>query len=903
MSDFDTFFKKATKHHRFPYQKRLAEDSQFPEVLQVPTGTGKTAAAVLAWVWRRQKRHGETPRRLVYCLPMRVLVEQTRASSVLWLHRLGLLAGQAELDESGERVVAYKPNWGEVGKIAVTTLMGGDTDDQWREHPERDLLLIGTQDMLISRALNRGYAAWPQDWPVDFGLLNVDTLWVMDEVQLMGPARTTSSQLQLYADYQARLCAHEPLAPRRTLWMSATLGVAAGSHEAPAWMTTPEWSDCLLRVPVAGACDHGSDEENDLAPGGEFGKRWTAPKQLNLRLRQVEADSSKARRRPAKKTQDQHSTAWTVDSPDLVNCILRESTSSPGRTALVFVNRVDRARALFDKLRTQSGNPDDLILLHARFRPQDRRAAERRLLDSAPPSGRIVVSTQVLEAGVDLDAQTLFTEVCPWPSLVQRLGRLNRRGEQTKAQAVVFDVPLPLQKEKESAADYRVRAGKESSRPYDSADLEITRQRLAALVAKGGNLSPEALSEVEARIDLVGPVLRCFDLDDLFDTDPDLAGGHTDVAPFVRALDRDVDAYVLWRRLKLSPDAQPPMHADELCPAPFYEIRDAFAGQDVWILTLATSERRGAAKRSGAAWRRARADEVRAGDTVMVDLSAGCYTEEAGWFGKGHATRRPSTWIDRWDRSAGVAFRAWARTAPSSGGLAFTDRDIIDTRVDASRASGEDPRSYAKRWMELDVHLNESKKVAAAIVASLNLPASLADPVCTAARWHDVGKALEREVNDNTFRPFQNMLLKAGVAEDGAPRAGVLYAKSNRRGGPPSGFRHEVASALAYLAQPDADELVAYLVMAHHGKVRSLPSPWDDDSDDANGVRPNDRVPGTVLPGTGSGEPVTLAPVRFLSSPLHPGWQGRVAHLLLRLGPFGLAYLEALVRVADWRAG
>ena len=897
MSDFDNFFYRATKYHRFPYQKRLAEDPNFSEFLQVPTGTGKTAAAVLAWVWRRQKRPGETPRRLVYCLPMRVLVEQTRASSVMWLHRLGLLAGQAELDESEERVVAYKPSWGEAGKIAVATLMGGDTDDQWREHPERDLLLIGTQDMLISRALNRGYAAWPQDWPVDFGLLNVDALWVMDEVQLMGPARTTSSQLQLYADDQARLCVHEPLAPRRTLWMSATLGVAVGSHEAPAWMSTPEWSDCLLRVPVAGACDHGSDEDNDLAPGGEFRKRWTAPKQLDLRLREMEADSPKGRRRPAKKTQDQPSTAWTVDSPDLVNCILRESTLLPGRTVLAFVNRVDRARALFDKLRAQSGNPDDLILLHSRFRPHDRRAAERRLTDSALPSGRIVVSTQVLEAGVDLDAQALFTELCPWPSLVQRLGRLNRRGDQANAQAVVFDVPLPLQKEKEPAADYRERAAKESSRPYDPADLETTRPRLATLLAEGGSLSPKALSKIEVQIGLAGPVLRRFDLDDLFDTDPDLAGGHTDVAPFVRALDRDVDAYVLWRRLELPPDAQPPVHADELCAAPFYEVRDAFAGQDLWILTLATGKRR------GAAWRRARADEVRAGDTVMVDLSAGCYTEEAGWLGKGHAARRPGTWVDRWERSDGAAFRAWARTAPVLEGPAFTDLDIIDARLDASRASGEDPRSYTKRWMELDVHLNEAKERAIAIVSSLNLPISLANPVCMAARWHDVGKALERDVSGSTLSPFQNMLLKAGVAEDGAPLASVLYAKSNRRGGPPSGFRHEVASALAYLAQSDANELVAYLVMAHHGKVRLLPSPWDDDdSGDANGVRPNDRVPGTVLPGTTSAEPVELDPMLFLSSPLRPGWQGRVAHLLRRLGPFRLAYLEALVRVADWRA-
>ena len=41
----------------------------------------------------------------------------------------------------------------------------------------------------------------------------------------------------------------------------------------------------------------------------------------------------------------------------------------------------------------------------------------------------IAVCTQVIEAGVDISARTMWTEVAPWPSLVQRLGRLNRFGE------------------------------------------------------------------------------------------------------------------------------------------------------------------------------------------------------------------------------------------------------------------------------------------------------------------------------------------------------------------------------------------------------------------------------------------------------------------------------------------
>ncbi len=67
-----------------------------PVLMDVPTGLGKTAAAVLAWLWRRRfvphpNVRAQTPRRLVYCLPMRVLVEQTQRAAKEWLRNLGLL--------------------------------------------------------------------------------------------------------------------------------------------------------------------------------------------------------------------------------------------------------------------------------------------------------------------------------------------------------------------------------------------------------------------------------------------------------------------------------------------------------------------------------------------------------------------------------------------------------------------------------------------------------------------------------------------------------------------------------------------------------------------------------------------------------------------------------------------
>jgi CRISPR-associated endonuclease/helicase Cas3 len=93
---FDNVFQRATGFQPFPYQRSIAENKEgFHELLKIPTGAGKTAGIVLSWIWRRRFASEEvrvdTPRRLVYCLPMRVLVEQTYEETILWLDRLGLL--------------------------------------------------------------------------------------------------------------------------------------------------------------------------------------------------------------------------------------------------------------------------------------------------------------------------------------------------------------------------------------------------------------------------------------------------------------------------------------------------------------------------------------------------------------------------------------------------------------------------------------------------------------------------------------------------------------------------------------------------------------------------------------------------------------------------------------------
>ena len=92
---FPEFFEEATTFPPYPYQCALAEGQELPVLLKIPTGAGKTEAAVLGWLYRYFKHPGgginrSTPRRLVYCLPMRTLVEQTAQRIEGWLNSLGM---------------------------------------------------------------------------------------------------------------------------------------------------------------------------------------------------------------------------------------------------------------------------------------------------------------------------------------------------------------------------------------------------------------------------------------------------------------------------------------------------------------------------------------------------------------------------------------------------------------------------------------------------------------------------------------------------------------------------------------------------------------------------------------------------------------------------------------------
>ncbi len=777
---FPDLVKRATGFEPYTYQSELAESGP-PEVLEVPTGSGKTVAAVLPWLYRRRFHasgdvRDATPRRLVYVLPMRVLVEQTASSVESWLVKLGL-----------------------ADSVHLHVMMGGEPRrSAWRLNPSHDAIIIGTMDMVLSRALNRGYGESRAVWPIDFGLLNADCHYVYDEVQLMGQGLATSRQL---AGLRSKLGV---AAPTSSMWMSATV-----PKERMATVDAHEIAE---------------------------------PRRITNDDRQ---DPGLARRLKGVRT----FTELSIPTPKKYEQVLAGAATSKhrrGTLTIVVVNTVDRARAVHKGVLATKPEAE-VVLLHSRFRPSDRAAAVERVLAPIDPNGHgvIVISTQVIEAGVDLDASILITEAAPWPSIVQRAGRCNRSGNLRDATILWTHPP--------------------KAAPYEQADVDAAADELRRI--EGIQSTPETLGRATVPTsEPIVPVLRRRDLLQLFDTQPDLSGNDVDVSRFIRDAD-DLTVAVAWRDLPDGPAAREALPGrNERCPAPISQIRSRLRSDGRRSWKWSYLERR---------WLPCFARDVRPGDAILVDLSFGCYTPEGGW-----------------DQSSKT------RVDPAAG---QSDPNA------AEQSEQDDEDSLHRDWVALATHLEEARFFAEELVESLGTPGlhdGAREAVVHAAYLHDLGKAhpafqgMLRSAASPDEQPPEGLMAKSngdrGRYDDPTRRffrhevASALALTGDWR------------SLISSLAEP---ELTAYLVCSHHGKarlgIRSMP---DEEPGLVLGVLDGDELP-VVPPITDD-----LGPARLSLGPTSLGgsdsWLQLTTGLRDRcdLGPFRLGFLEALVRLADWQA-
>ena len=602
------FFRRITNNEILPYQQRYGSNPFSPTLLVVPTGLGKSDAVLAPWLYA--KACGEmAPTRLIIVLPRQNLTVQTAENARKRCKAAGL-----------------------ENQIRVLELMAGSDDNKETLHPDCAAIIVATQDLYFSRALNRGYARRPPRWPIDFALYNQDCLLVLDEIQLMDDALATSTQLTAFRD-QWGIFGNAP-----TIWMSATIN--------PAWLRTIDFLSQPREIRL---------QADDLAEE-IVKKRIHAPKSL--------APAPEECREPA------GCAAFAL------------GRHQPGTRTLVIANTVPRAREIFAAL---SANFPASVLLHSRFRPGDRKRATDLLNGPILSEGQIVVSTQVLEAGVDITARVLITDAAPWGSMVQRFGRVNRYGEDVSPEIWWVDQP-GYSKQKDPTA------------PYSPDEIRLSIGRLANLPSA----SPADLPEED------GPaswqyVLRRADLLDLFDTTSDLSGNQLDVSRFIRATE-DKDAYLAWREWEGGAEPRSDTKEfkefadEELCPVPLGELREFLKKHLVFTWSFATEE-----------WSKVNPGQLYPGMLAVTRCSEGGYTAAEGW--------SP-------ENKAKVELAAVGEEFPVEG-------------------DSSDARSFPKYRQTLRDHTDRVVEEFKVLLETTNLDPKQTAALLTAATLHDWGKAHE----------------------------------------------------------------------------------------------------------------------------------------------------------------
>jgi CRISPR-associated endonuclease/helicase Cas3 len=783
LSTFDDFFYTATEHWPYGYQVRVAQDG-LPAVVQAPTGAGKTGV-VLAWLWRRLQGPdpAAVPRRLIYALPQRSLVEQVADQVTGWLKNLAL-----------------------TDKVALHVVMGGEgkSQAQWRLDMHRPAIVVGTVDSLVSKALNRGYGIARATYPIDFALVTNGAHWIIDEIQLCPESTTTLRQLAAFAR------SFGTAEPFGLTCMSATVSEALlDTVDNPA----PRLEDVLSIEPA--------DRIGELAVRLN-GRRTVQRLKLEPGAYGAIAEDVRARHRP-------------------------------GTLTLVVLNTVNAAREVYKGLRGTSAR---CTLVHSRFRGYERQQLVRRITEEPGPEGSIVVATQVVEAGIDLNAALLVTEAAPWPCVAQRAGRCNRTGRVQDAVLCWLPPAKPA--------------------PYPEADVAAAVAELEALegvAVTGEELLQRAVPTTAQAV----AVLRRTDLLTLFDTSPDLSGADLDVAPYVRDVD-DLDVQLAWATWTPEPggaDGRPP--AEVKAPAAEWRCRVPLVGvaelvkKDirVWRLDQAIGR-----------WTRVTvSDRARPGEVLVVAASDGGYDLEAGF-------------------------------DPAARGL-VADSPHLMTTADLAAGTedtfGADSASVAQsEWIKLQQHSDETRAQAEALIHVMqpDVPEKAAKSAVVGAYLHDIGKA---------HRIWQRALCKLAPDERRTEiEAGQPWAKSGNYGrlqfeGSAS-FRHELASLLLLegplsqlLAEASDPDLAKYLVLAHHGKLRiQVREATDQVPDVVLGLKQDDvaEIPPLL------GQPASHLSINLDQFSLggEQSWTREALALRDRWGPFVLAYLETVVRIADWRA-
>ncbi len=955
-SDFAIFFEAVHGCRPFPWQQalvdRLAEDDSWPDVLDLPTGSGKTAALDAA-VFHLALRFTEPRKaalRMALVVDRRLVVDDayTRARKIekaLQRADNGDSNGCEPIEEVARRLKELAG--ADAPPLVARRLRGGTPlEHDWARTPTQPTILCSTVDQVGSRLLFRGYGVSDRMKPVHAGLLGVHTLILLDEAHLSEPFRQTLDAVKRIdgAEFNVTILTATPGAkPERPL----SLSPADRSH-----------------------------------PG--------------LRQR-LEARKPAMLRTPVRGGEDTVARAFAEEARAMATR-LREQGVTPVAVGVV-VNRVALARHIFQEL-----HDDDTavrVLMIGRSRDVERDAIVDRLAayrtgaetrtDAKP---LFVVATQCLEVGVDLDLDGLVTQAASLDALRQRFGRLNRAGRPVPAEGAILAGTRDIAKKADDPVyGDRIRRTWEALQGIAEGDVvDFGVDELPNRLAEAG-VDADSLAAVRPDAPVVMPAYL-----DLWSQTSPRPAVDPEVALFLHGAERTAAGVsVVWRSDIAEADLDEgdgieellrlvPPHAAEAIEVPLWAAR-------AWLSTAngEAAEISDAPERAGGegadvsgqgqgrrTFRWAGAgdgrtgvvgpDDLRAGDLVIVPSEyGGCDT--FGWapeltekvrdvadkaaepyWGRRCAVRvtRDVVRLDaQWEQLSAVLTDEGASAAdlvdrlldalPSDaaqenaerepeprnvreslkvlrdakgridihfpysgnrgkGAVLVAERGIRDRRGSegAVPATENDGASHtSSKPIPLDDHGRDVAELAERFSLTLGLE-DVANDVRLAAYLHDAGKADPR---------FQTMLTGGDPwnRPDGPP-----LAKSGRSWSPtawdsaglPKGWRHEALSVRMARAHPGLagardPALVLWLIGSHHGLGRPFYGFIDP--------RPEGPAPclevdsWRILPDE-------VGPQSFAFDFAGADWPALFEDLKRRYGIWRLAHLEAVLRLADHRA-
>ena len=922
---FEAFYRALNDREPFPWQARLArkvrEDNRWPIEVGVPTGLGKTACLDIAVWWLASQAHSVpsrryAPTRIWWVVNRRLLVDSTlkyasKLAAALDDPSSVELSSDAARDiitAVGDRLRSLSAS-SSARALEVIRLRGG-VETHTPTDPSQPAVILSTLPMYGSRLLFRGYGSGRMRRPIDAAMAGTDSLVLLDEAHLAPHLRTLCDALQECAHH-----GHDVLPQSRSRPQLVALTATGGE-------------------PAASRFDL---DKNDF-DHAIVKERVDAPKPVELR----ECEAKDVAGKLAEAMRD-----------------LLDSATDPA-AGIVFANTPKTARQVFSRLKKLLGNGAEVMLLTGRAREREAENIRSRILD--PEHGMasdrdhgvrrrrhlVVVATQTLEVGADIDAEYLVTEACGVRALTQRFGRLNRLGRHDHARAVYLHAPPPKRQRGTPTND-------PSEWPVYGPEPAVVWQRLqewSGEESEGLDLGSRHIKEVlglpKDECGRAPEILYGLLWEWIKTTTP--PPGEAPVEPFFSGIARsDRMVSVIWRAHIPDGDGDPTGQHDsvgarlwprakdrEAVSVPIWEFREALE-QDEEVHRIASD--RVTVERVGA-------DDLRPGDSLVLPVDRGLL-DEFGWEPSSRASPVVDVSLPRnglpldpvaIKRLSGVALSdKLIRTAtgiPQEDGVDLDPAEqrqaierIVDTLREADTPSGWrqeewtdfvdslnpvavvprgevarfrvettekerssdefDERSLAANVESLDRHGEDVEKRAQTIANRLGVRRDLVDVVARAGRLHDIGKADER---------FQRWLDPRGdhpgvtLAKSDLPRHSWNAARV--AAGWPRGGRHEVLSARLVRQRLDFDSewgtgLLRELLL------HLVISHHGHGRPIVGPVRDEAPMP---LADSIEGHPLTTS-----ADLSHVDWDqpARFSRLNSEFGPWGLALLESIVRRAD----